>query len=133
MDMDDLHLILSDLASLPGWEERYEYIIDLGRQLPPFPAEQMTEANLVRGCTSTVYMTIGWKMGILELGLTSDALIVNGLLALVYIAYNGQSKRDAQIIDLPMLLERTALLEHLSPNRRHGFASVLERVGRFIA
>ncbi|HEX2858836.1 MAG TPA: SufE family protein [Alphaproteobacteria bacterium] len=131
--MDDLQLILSDLAVLPGWEERYEYIIDLGRQLPPFPPAQMTEANLVRGCTSTVYMTIGWNKGMLELGLTSDALIVNGLLALVYAAYHGQTKRDAQVVNLPMLLERTALLEHLSPNRRHGFASVMERVFKFIA
>lgn len=132
--MTSLNEILNDLAALQGWEERYEYVIDLGRGLPPFPREAMVERNLVRGCTSTVHMTLAWK-GVsdrhLELQLTSDALIVNGLLAIVYAAYNGLSPAAASAMNLPEKLERIGLLEHLSPNRRHGFASVLARIGAF--
>jgi cysteine desulfuration protein SufE len=133
--MASLNEILSDLAALQGWEERYEYVIDLGRGLPPFPREAMVEKNRVRGCTSTVYLTMGWKGAgdpCLELQLTSDALIVNGLLAIVHAAYNGRSHADARAMNLPEKLEQSGLLEHLSPNRRHGFASVLARIGAFV-
>jgi cysteine desulfuration protein SufE len=132
--MTSLNNILNDLAALEGWEERYEYVIDLGRELPAFPREAMVDANLVRGCTSTVYMTLAWK-GVsdpyLELQLTSDALIVSGLLAIVHAAYNGRGPADAKAMNLPEKLEKIGLLEHLSPNRRHGFASVLARIGAF--
>jgi cysteine desulfuration protein SufE len=119
---------LETLSLLPDWESRYGYVLELAKALPPFPEADKTEANFVRGCTAQVWETHAWDNEKLTLNLCSDALIVQGLLALVWLAYNGKSQAEIAATNLPDLLAPTGLLQHLSPNRRSGFAAVVQRV-----
>ncbi len=119
---------LETLSLLPDWESRYGYLIELARVLPPFDENAKTEANFVRGCTAQVWETHAWDDGKLVLNLCSDALIVQGLLALVWLTFNGKTQAEIAAINLPELLAPTQLLNHLSPNRRSGFAAVTARI-----
>lgn len=116
--------VLETLHLLPNWEERYTFLIELARQLPPMPAADKTAQNLVKGCTSQVWLTHSWQGEKLHLHLDSDALIVKGLLAVIYLAYQGKTKAEVQTTNLTTLLNNTQLLQHLSPNRRNGLTSV---------
>ncbi len=128
MSATSLSEALETLALLPDWENRYTYLIELARSLPPMPEEQKTKANLVPGCTSQVWLTTSWEGDKIDFKLDSDALIVRGLMALVWLAYMGKSKSEIIGTDLPALLAPTHLLTHLSPNRRNGFASVIKKL-----
>jgi cysteine desulfuration protein SufE len=126
--------ILADLASLPDWEQRYEYIIDLGRALPPMPVALQTEAARVRGCTAQVWLVASTTPGgTLALQLASDALIVQGLLGVVHAAYAGLPLAEAAQLHMLDALAAAGLMQHLSPNRRNGLASVVERVRSYAA
>lgn len=116
---------LETLRFLPDWEQRYTFVLELAKKLPPMPEEEKTAANLVPGCTSQVWMTRTWEDNELKLHLDSDALIVKGLLGLVYLAYGGKTQDEIASFNLEEHLKQTHLLEHLSPNRRNGFISVL--------
>lgn len=121
--------VLENLALLPPGEARFEYVIELAGGLPPMPEADKTEANLVRGCTSRVWMTHGWDgAGRLVLALDSDAVLVKGLLALVWLAYAGKTRAEMAVVNLSALLEPAGLLNSLSPNRRNGLASVVGRL-----
>lgn len=121
--------ILADLPLLPDWESRYGYVLELARELPPMPEALKVEANLVRGCTAQVWLVATWAPDdTLDLQLASDALLVQGLLAVVHAAYHGQSRTALKALDFLGLLTPTGLLAHLSPNRRNGLASVVARL-----
>lgn len=124
---------LETLSLLPDWENRYTYLIELARALPPMPDDEKVKANLVPGCTSQVWLTTQWEGDKLVFHLDSDALIVRGLMALIWLAYNGRSKSEIAAVNLPELLTPTKLLGHLSPNRRNGFASVVGKILSFAA
>ncbi len=126
--MTTLNEALETLSLLPDWEQRYTYVIELARSLPPMQPEHKTDANLVPGCTSRVWLVVGWNGDKTAIQLESDALIVKGLMALVYMAYNGKTKPEIAALNLPELLQPTHLLQHLSPNRRNGFTSVVTRL-----
>lgn len=119
---------LEALTLLPTWEDRYTFVLELAKQLPPMPDADKTEATKVQGCTSQVWMTTQWDNGKLVLHLDSDAHLVRGLLGLVWLAFNGKTKTEIAAVNLPALLEPTGLLSNLSPNRRNGFASVVGRL-----
>lgn len=119
---------LETLTLLPDWESRYTYIIELAKVLPPMPEAEKTPTNLVRGCTSQVWLTHHWQDERLQLHLASDALIVSGLLALAYLAYNDKTAAEIATLNLAQQLASSQLLDHLSPNRRNGFASVLAKL-----
>lgn len=119
---------LETLALLPDWEQRYTFLIELAQQLPPMEAALKTPATLVKGCTAQVWLVKGEDAGRLVLHIDSDALIVRGLLTLVWLAYNGKTKADIAATDLAALLTPTHLLQHLSPNRRNGLVAVLAHV-----
>lgn len=124
----DLAEALETLTLLPDWEQRYTFVIELARTLPTIPAEDKTDANLVPGCTSRVWLVLNWNGDRTDIHLESDALIVRGLMALVYLAYNGKTRQEIAAINLPELLAPTQLLGHLSPNRRNGFVSVVKKL-----
>jgi cysteine desulfuration protein SufE len=123
---------LDTLALLPDWEQRYTYLIELARHLPPMPEAEKTPEHLVKGCTSQVWLVQAWQNNRLHIQLESDALIVKGLMALVWLAYHGKTQAETTQIDLPTLLEPAHLLQHLSPNRRNGFASVVAHIKAFV-
>lgn len=115
-----------NFSFLGDWEERYAYVIELGRRLPPFPAEQKTDAHLVRGCTSRVWMiptpSAPEKLAFLA---DSDAHIVRGLIAILYILFNNQDKETVRAYPVETYFEALGLGEHLSPSRRNGFFAMV--------
>ena len=100
----------------------------MGRDLPPFPEDQKTEAHLVQGCTSRVWMILSTEHNVLEIKADSDAHIVRGLIALVIATYDGKKITEISDIDMHAIFERLGLAEHLSPNRRNGFFAMVEKI-----
>ena len=119
--------IVDEFALFGDWTERYQYLIDLGRKLPPFPQDWMTDANKVHGCQSQVWMVVSGDAGKLDIRATSDSAIVSGLIALLLRVYSGRSARD--ILDTgPDFIDGLGLSKHLSPTRSNGLAAMLAAI-----
>lgn len=116
------------------WEERYRYLIDLGRKLPPMDEALKTEANLVRGCTSQVWMVLGLDdKNAVHIIVDSDAHIVRGLIAVLLAAYQDKKPEEIAALDIKSYFEKIGLDQHLSPNRRNGFFAMVERIYSFVS
>ena len=119
--------IADEFSFFSDWTERYQYLIDLGRKLPPFPDALKTEANKVQGCQSQVWLVAEGDRDRLEFRAISDSAIVSGLIALLLRVYSGRAARE--IIDTePRFIEAIGLAKHLSPTRSNGLAAMLETV-----
>jgi len=117
----------SDLDLFDDWMDRYGFIIDLGRKLPPFPEEWQDDAHRVPGCQSKVWMEATVRDGRMYLAGASDAAIVSGLVALLLRVYSGRS--PAEILQTsPEFLRDMGLLQNLSSNRGSGIASMAARI-----
>ena len=128
MNVDEL---VESFGMLGPWEERYRYLIELGRKLPPLPEPERIEANKVRGCMSQVWLTSELQPGPpprLELRGDSDAHIVKGLIALLFKLYAGRTPREILALDVKSVFERLGLESHITLNRRNGFYSMVERI-----
>jgi len=129
-----LENILADFQLLDDWEDRYRYVIELGRALPPLPEAARTEANKVRGCASQVWLATevnGATAGAaprLSFKGDSDAHIVRGLIAILFAIYSGRCADEIVRIDVEVVFRRLELAEHLTPQRSNGFASMVERI-----
>ena len=124
------------LNSLSDRTLRYHYIIQLGRRLPPMDPELKTEETQVRGCMSPAWLVGGLEDGeppVLRFVGDSESVIVKGLFAILAEVYNGQPPEDALAVDLSDIFERLKLGEALSPNRRNGFYSMVEKIRRVAA
>jgi len=119
--------IAEELALFDDWEERYRYIIDLGRTLPPFPAAWMDEAHRVAGCQSRVWLAGALRDGCLHLAGASDAAIVAGLVALLLRVYSGRTPAEITATD-PAFLSELGLIGALSTNRGNGIAAMARRI-----
>jgi cysteine desulfuration protein SufE len=117
------------------WEERYSYLIDLGKQLPQLPPEDYTDANKVTGCMSQVWMIahVDSSSGKprLKILADSDAHIVKGLIAVLLVVFSGKTPAEIKDIDIQAIFERLELASHLSMNRRNGFYAMVERIRQF--
>ncbi len=122
--------IEDDLGFFDYWEDRYRYLIDLGKALPAMPEDDKVEDNIVHGCTSQVWLTVNHKpdTATVELNMDSDALIVRGLLALVRAAYADRSPAEIVSFDMEALFARLDLLSHLSMTRGNGLRAMVGRV-----
>jgi len=120
--------IVDTLGFFDSWEDRYKYIIDLGRDLPPMPDSLHTDDRLVRGCQSQVWIDTRIVDGRLQLAVDSDAFIVKGLLGLVLAAYNNKSPADLLGFDIDAYFEQLDLMRHLSPSRGNGLRAMVQRV-----
>ncbi|WP_457798518.1 SufE family protein [Methylocystis sp. S23] len=125
--------IIGNFELLDEWEDRYRYLIELGRTLEPLPKEAYTEDNKVRGCASQVWLetTPGQDAsGAPVLGFRgdSDAHIVRGLVALVLALYSGRRAREIVETDAQPLFRQLGLAEHLTPQRANGLRSMVERI-----
>lgn len=126
--------LVDNFGMLEDWEERYAYLISLGNRLPPMDDVLKTEASKVRGCMSQVWMVLGWdENGRLTMLADSDAQIVRGLIAVLYFLFAGRSAEEAREIDVEATFAKLGMDQHLSPNRRNGFFSMVERVRAFIS
>ena len=120
--------ILDTLGFFESWEDRYKYIIDLGRELPPLPEALRTDDRLVRGCQSQVWIDTRLQDGRLELAVDSDAFIVKGLLGVILAAYNNKTPQEILAFDIDDYFEKLDLLSHLSPTRGNGLRAMVGRI-----
>lgn len=126
--------LFETFEELEDWEERYEYILDLGRELPKLDAERQIEENKVHGCMSTVWMTVDPGVDnaagkqTLDIRADSDSLIVKGLIVLLLALYEGKTPKEAIDEDPQAFFGKLGLNQHLSPNRRNGLYSMIGRV-----
>ncbi len=129
-----LQSLQSDFELLDDWEDRYRYIIELGRTLAPLPEPLRTEATKVRGCTSQVWLVsevddAGGDGGpeLRFLG-DSDAHIVRGLIAILFALYDGKPAKEILATEPETVFHALGLKEHLTPQRSNGLASMVERI-----
>jgi len=123
--------ILQNFEVLADWEDRYRYIIDLGRKLPDLEDVHKTEDNRVQGCVSNVWLITEVKdcdPPTIEFRADSDAQIVKGLVAVLLAIYSGKTAREILTADIRSIFEKLELAKHLSPNRANGFASMVKRI-----
>jgi cysteine desulfuration protein SufE len=122
--------VLEDFDFLDDWEERYAYIIDLGKQLPAFPDDERLEKNFVHGCQSQVWLIHHYddESGKLFLLIDSDAMIVRGLAAIILVALNGKTPRELLATDIDELFERLDLFRHISPTRGNGLRAMVGKI-----
>lgn len=120
--------IVDTLSFFDSWEERYKYIIELGKELPALPEAFRTEQHLVRGCQSQVWLVHELRDGRLYFQADSDAFIVKGLLAVVLAAYNGKTATTISQLDIDAYFARLDLLQHLSSTRGNGLKSMVKRI-----
>ena len=128
----DLQTLHDNFELLGAWEDRYRYLIDLGRELPPMPETEKTEANKVRGCMSQVWLQVDASddTGAPRFSFRgdSDAHIVKGLIAVLFAAYSGKTAEEIGAVDIQSEFAKLGLENHLSMNRRNGFFAMVERI-----
>lgn len=108
--------LLDELGLFQDWTERYEYVIGLGKKLPPMPEELQTAERLIQGCQSQVWLDASYREGLMHYTADSDSLITKGMIALFVRVLDGQSP-DAVLTADMSFIERTGLKEHLAPTR----------------
>ncbi len=126
--LPDLEEVRDTFSFLDDWEDRYKYVIDLGKLLSPLSADEMTDAYKVRGCQSQVWLVPEDKGGVLTLRGDSDAHIVKGLVAIMLILFSGKSKSEILATDAKAILDELDLKAHLSPMRANGLHAMLKRI-----
>ena len=127
--------IIENFALLEEWDDRYRYLIELGRTLEPLSDEKRTDRNKVQGCASQVWLATDVKPNgsggpVLRFIGDSDAHIVRGLIAVLFALYSGKNARDILSTDAIALFEKLGLRDHLTPQRSNGFRSMVNRIRR---
>ncbi|HVZ05119.1 SufE family protein [Hyphomicrobium sp.] len=132
MTIDDIR---ADFALLDDWEDRYRYVIELGRALPPFPEDLRTDANKVRGCASQVWLSTqripdpnNPQTARMTMQGASDAHIVQGLIAILSAIYDGKTLDEILRTDAEGIFSELGLREHLTQQRSNGLASMVKRI-----
>ena len=125
--------IVDNFSLLEEWDDRYRYLIELGRALRPLPERDRIDTNKVQGCASQVWLATtvrnnGADGPVLSFSGDSDAHIVRGLLAILFAMFSGRHAREILTTDAIALFERLGLREHLTPQRSNGFRSMVERI-----
>lgn len=119
--------LIEEFQLLDNWMDRYQYLIDLGRKLPPFPAEYRTEEYRLHGCQSQVWLKTQASGERLEFQAISDSAIVSGLIAVLMRVYNG--RRAAEILATPpVFIAAIGLDSHLSPTRSNGLRAMVKAI-----
>ena len=127
--------IIENFELMEEWDDRYRYLIELGRMLPPLSAAARNDANKVQGCASQVWLATairpnGASGPMLTFQGDSDAHIVRGLIAVLFALYSGKGAKEILSTDAIALFEKLGLRDHLTPQRSNGFRSMVERIRR---
>jgi cysteine desulfuration protein SufE len=122
--------IVEEFSFFGDWTERYQYLIDLGRKLPPFPESLRTEENKVHGCQSQVWLVASGDRNRLHFQAASDSAIVSGLIALLLRVYSDRSAEEIAKSE-PRFIQALGLARHLSPTRNNGLAAMLNAIHDF--
>ena len=119
--------IVDDFAMYDQWLDKYEYIIELGKNLEPFPEDRKTEDRLIKGCQSRVWLDYKIEDSKIYLSADSDAIITKGIISLLISLYSGRTAKEIAEDDFAFL-EEIGLRENLSPTRANGLASMVESI-----
>jgi cysteine desulfuration protein SufE len=135
MEQSSIDEIVANFDLLDEWDDRYRYLIELGRTLPTLPEAARNDANKVRGCASQVWLSTSVKPNggagpVLTFVGDSDAHIVRGLIAVLFALFSGKGAKDIVSTDAVALFEKLGLREHLTPQRSNGFRSMVDRIRR---
>lgn len=129
---ETIETLKEDFAVIDEWEDRYRYVIELGRAMPPLAEAERIPANKVQGCASQVWIAAHQEKNGREPHLSftgdSDALIVKGLIAIIFRLFSGKAASEILAIDAGALLDELGLREHLTPQRSNGVASMVMRI-----
>ena len=125
---DQINELINDFSFFENWEDKYQYLIDLGRNVPAMNDELKIDENKLKGCQSVVYFSNSYNNdGSITFMANSDAAIVQGLIALMLKVFSG--KKPQEILDINInFLEKIGLDEHLSPTRKNGLSSLISSI-----
>jgi len=128
MNLPSSKEIVEDMAFFDDWEQRYQYIIDLGKSIPPINESLKTDENLVRGCQSSVWLVSTERDGKLQFQVDSDAVIVNGLLAMVMTVFNDKTMDQILDFDIDGYFKELDLVRHITPTRGNGLFAIVNKI-----
>lgn len=120
--------IVADFEFIDDWDEKYRYIIDLGKKLPALTEAEHNEDNKVRGCASQVWLAFDEDADVIRFRGDSDAAIVKGLVALMVSLFSGKTKAEVAALDAEAALTSIDLRDHITPQRSNGVASMIKRI-----
>lgn len=126
--MTDFQTIVDDFTFLDDWDDRYKYLIDLGKNLPAYPEDKRDDAHKVRGCASQVWLYASLEQDRLSLQGDSDAHIVRGLVAVLLSLYQGKTKNEARSLNAREALAPLDLDGHLTPQRSNGLSAMVAQI-----
>ncbi len=122
--------LVDEFALFTDWQDRYEHLIELGKDLPLIAPEHKVDANLVRGCQSRVWLNAEWKHDRISFTADSDAMITKGIVALLVRVYNDRTPQEILGASTEFI-DRIGLRAHLSPNRANGLSAMLDQMKRY--
>lgn len=127
----DLQELIDNFAFFDGWEEKYQYVIDLGRQLEPLDEQFKTEEWKVKGCQSQVWLVPSFAGGLVHFRGDSDAILVKGIIAIVLLIYNDKTPQEIKTVDVIKIFATLGLEENLTPSRRNGMMSMVAKIKEY--
>ena len=128
----ELKELISNFQILESWEDKYSYLIDLGKTLPNYPEEDINDTYKIEGCTSGVWLKIlPNKNSTLQFIATSDAQIVKGLIFVLMTIYNNQPINEIKNINVNNIFKELGLEDNITPNRRNGFFAMVKKLTNF--
>ena len=125
MDLDEIR---EAFAFFDGWEDKYRFVIDLGKDLPNLDDAHKVPANLVRGCQSQVWLLTELRGGRMRFAIDSDAQIVRGLIAIVLTVFQNRTPDEVRAFDIEGLFVELELIKHLTPTRGNGLRAMVARI-----
>ncbi|MCY3640794.1 MAG: SufE family protein [Gammaproteobacteria bacterium] len=125
MDLDEIR---EAFAFFDGWEDKYRFVIDLGKDLPNLDDADKVPANLVRGCQSQVWLLTELRGGRMRFAIDSDAQIVRGLIAIVLSVFQNRTPDEVRAFDIEGLFVELELIKHLTPTRGNGLRAMVARI-----
>lgn len=128
MSTNTIENLQADFELLDDWEERYRYVIELGRLLPPFEEKFRTPKYKVSGCASQVWIHSEQSNSVLTFSGDSDAIIVKGLIAIAFMIFSGKTPEQILGLDANAIFAKLGLKEHLTPQRSNGLVSMVARI-----
>lgn len=127
----DIAELIENFSFFENWEEKYQYVIDLGRKLEPLDDSFKTEQWKVQGCQSQVWLVPQINNGVFHFLGDSDAILVRGIIAIVFAVYNDKTAEDIKKVDITEIFAKLGLEENLTPSRRNGMMSMVAKIKEY--
>lgn len=124
--------VIDEFSMFDEWLDKYEYLIELGKSLKPYPEDKKTDDRLVKGCQSRVWVDFNLKDGRLYFNADSDAIITKGIISLLIKIYSGRTSQEILSSDFSVV-EKIGLKENLSPTRANGLVSMIQKIREIAA